>query len=217
MSEQFQLEEQYVISDLETLKVLSDPLRLRILEAMCTGPTTVKHIAEQIGVSPKKLYYHVNLLEEHGLIVVVDTRLVSGIVEKWYHVRACSYTVDKSLLMLTDEDGREFGNLEMALTSLFDAVRSDILQSAREGLIKPLEEDAQRRTLYLERSVSALRPGQRQVLIERLQALLDEFRLDELSEDEDDFELYNFTIMIYPVSKSRVSPDDYPVEDKDDG
>ena len=35
-------------------------------------------------MKPNRLYYHVNLLEEHGLIRVTDTRLVSGIVERTY-------------------------------------------------------------------------------------------------------------------------------------
>lgn len=65
-----------------------------MMEQVCT----VKQIAAKLNIPPTKLYYHFKQLEEHGLIRVVDTRLVSGIVEKLYQARAYSYRVDKGLL-----------------------------------------------------------------------------------------------------------------------
>ena len=59
------------ISDVETIKALSDPLRLRILEVMTAGHDetfTVKRLATSLGVSQTKLYHHVNLLVERELI-----------------------------------------------------------------------------------------------------------------------------------------------------
>ena len=85
-----------MIENLETLKVVADPLRLRILDAFGDKPHTVKQIAKVLEIPPNKLYYHVNMLEEHGLIRVVNTRLVSGIVEKTY--RATAY-----LFVFSDE------------------------------------------------------------------------------------------------------------------
>ena len=73
--------------DIETLRVLADPLRLRMLEVFGQHgrePLTVKEIARSLGEPLTKLYYHVNLLEQHGLIVVASSRLVSGILEKHY-------------------------------------------------------------------------------------------------------------------------------------
>lgn len=196
MSQQFQQEEEYAISDLETLKVLSDPFRMQILEAMCCrGPTTVKSVAEHLGVSPKKLYYHVNLLEKHGLIVVVDTQLVSGIVEKWYQARAFRYAVDKSLLALADERDDQFENLEMLVSGIFDAARSEIIQAARQGLITPDEADAQCSPLFIMRGRVALRPGQLDAFGERLTDLLRDLKNEAA---DGDVEPHGFTIVVYP-------------------
>src|SRR3712207_1417060 len=84
----------YFISDLETLKVVSDPLRLRILECFRGVPATVKDVAAALDMPPTRLYYHVNQLEERGLIHVVETRVVSGIIEKHYQTTAYRLTVD---------------------------------------------------------------------------------------------------------------------------
>src|SRR5688572_24810596 len=89
--------ESYLVTDLETLKVLADPLRLRIRELM-GKPTTVKQVAAKLDLPATKLYYHINLLEKHGLIVLVDTRVVSGIIEKHYQVSAQNVRVAKHLL-----------------------------------------------------------------------------------------------------------------------
>ena len=56
-----------IISDVETLKALSDPVRLRILETMVTAADeawTVKRLAKALGTNTTKLYHHINILED---------------------------------------------------------------------------------------------------------------------------------------------------------
>ena len=81
------VEEEIRISDLETLKVISDPLRVQILEniglASDAGKSTsVKQLSEDLDIPQSKLYYHIKLLEKHDLVYVADTRVISGIIEK---------------------------------------------------------------------------------------------------------------------------------------
>ena len=74
MPDEFQIDnypqpdDKFVINSLETLKVMADPNRLKILEEMIEGPRTVKQLASALETTATKLYYHINLLEEHGLI-----------------------------------------------------------------------------------------------------------------------------------------------------
>jgi DNA-binding transcriptional ArsR family regulator len=73
-----------VIGDVEQLKAISDPLRLRIIELMGEAPVrawTAKELAERLGTKQTKLYHHLALLEERGFIRVAETRVVSGILE----------------------------------------------------------------------------------------------------------------------------------------
>ena len=65
--EDFRPADEFVVKDLETMKVVTHPLRLQILEYLLAQPRTVKEIAEEIGTTPTKLYYHINLLEKHGM------------------------------------------------------------------------------------------------------------------------------------------------------
>ncbi len=91
-----------VIDDLATLRLLSDPLRLRLIEQLGGRPTTVKALARALGIKPNRLYYHVNLLQEHGLIRVTETRLVSGIVERTYGLVARHLAVSDELALPAD-------------------------------------------------------------------------------------------------------------------
>lgn len=127
----FRPAEEQIIEDLETLKVLADPLRLRIRELL-NKPGTVKQIAQTLNIPATKLYYHINLLEKHGLIVVVDSRIVSGIIEKQYQVAAQSVRVDTTLLSATPT-GVE--GLTLSANTLFNDTLTDLLTSFQEGAI----------------------------------------------------------------------------------
>ena len=48
----------FVINDLETLKVVADPVRNQIMEVLEKKPQNVKEVAEKLGLAPSKLYYH---------------------------------------------------------------------------------------------------------------------------------------------------------------
>lgn len=89
--------ETFVIDRPETLKVLADPQRLRLLSEMTDRPRTVKQLAEWLGVPKTRLYYHVRKLEEHGLLQVSDRRVVSGIEERTYEATARNWTVSDEL------------------------------------------------------------------------------------------------------------------------
>jgi len=67
----------FIINDLETLKVVADPVRNQILEVLEKKPQNVKEVADKLGLAPSKLYYHFNMLEKVGLIKVVESRQVA--------------------------------------------------------------------------------------------------------------------------------------------
>src|SRR5215204_4136406 len=94
---EFEPEKEFVLDNLEALKVTADPTRLRLLESLVEKPLTVKEVAKKLDIASTKLYYHINLLEEHGLIRVVKQRVVSGIIEKQYRTRAYSFNVKQAM------------------------------------------------------------------------------------------------------------------------
>ena len=88
----------FTIEDVPTLKAVAEPQRMRLLMLLDEGDLTVKEIAARLGVPPTRLYYHVRILENHGLLRVASTRMVSGIEEKRYAATATSWTISDDLL-----------------------------------------------------------------------------------------------------------------------
>ena len=83
-----ELLEVMLLSDLEQLKTLSDPLRLRVLEQFVLEPRTTKQVAVALGEKPTKLYRHVDALERVGLVRLVTTRRKRGTTERYFRAVA---------------------------------------------------------------------------------------------------------------------------------
>ena len=124
--------EMRVLDDPEVLRLIADPLRLRILELLRQAPHTVTELAELLGVARTRLYYHVRLLESHDLVAVAETHVVAGITEKRYRVTAYRLSVDKSLL---GGLGRDQAPLDVYLSVVLDEVATEIRRAVAAGLI----------------------------------------------------------------------------------
>jgi predicted ArsR family transcriptional regulator len=190
-----ELEDQVVIDDLETLKVLSDPLRMQIAELMSHQPRTVKQVAKELGTTPHKLYYHVKLLEDHGLIRVVETRLVSGIVEKHYQITAKEIVVADGLLSVRKPEGKS--DIEGLISSILDGTKADFIRSLRvrtEGEV-PIEE---RYRSHITREMAKLTRGQAEAICTKLEELVKEFEAYDDEPEQDQRQKYALTTIFYP-------------------
>jgi len=203
---------EYVVNDLDTLKVLADPLRIQIIELVTHEPRTVKHVAAVLDLPPTKLYYHIKLLEEHHLIRVVDTRIVSGIVEKQYQATALSYHVNKTLFSPTSPTGLE--GLDVMLRGLFDDTKADIQESVEAGAIDvqtPENPDEPvNRTLMIARNTLHLTPERAEDFYRRLRALIQEYvGSDEKLSGDPDERTYGLLLTLYPsIRRPAVPPQD---------
>lgn len=194
-----QIADHTVIEDLETLKVLADPLRLSILEYLMK-PSTVKRIAEKLGKPPTKLYYHFNLLEKHNLIQLVDTRVVSGIIEKHYQATAKQYFVAKDLLTPGNIENDE--GLELTLNSIFTDAKNDIFTSMRDGVISSESEAPKNKRMILGQHRLSLTDEQAVELYERVNALFKEFAA--MSDENDHSNKgtpYKSMVILHPSSR----------------
>ena len=129
-----------MIGDIESLRAISDPTRLRILETMVQRQDpawSVKELAAEIGVPPTRLYHHVEQLLERDLIRPVERRIVSGIIETRYRVVAKSFQLDRRLLAGDSEAQRQV--LHDTLVTVFDTARNEIEESIRSGVIDTAE------------------------------------------------------------------------------
>nr|AIA14881.1 Helix-turn-helix domain protein [uncultured bacterium] len=198
----FQPATEFLINNVETLKVAADATRLRIMEALAGRTLTVKQLARILDTTPTKLYYHVNLLESHGLITVTASRIVSGIIEKQYRATAFNLRVDRALMTI---DGRpEQEGIESLLTVIFDATRNDVLSAARHGMIKLEADDPLDRNAIFARAIAHLTRDQFKQLYEQVMTLLHSFK-EEKGEDVAEVPTYGLTVALYPLPEAGTS------------
>lgn len=185
------------IKDLDTLRALSDPLRMQIVELLSEN-LTVKQVAEKLGLVPGKLYYHFNTLEKLGLIEVAETRMVANMVEKVYHASADMLDVDPSLFRFSREGDNE--PLNMAVTSMIDATRDDLIRSfqARQFQLEQGAKEQPRRAI-INRLISRLPEERVAEFQKRLVKLLKEFESEnDKSSSKSDLQPYALTVAFYP-------------------
>jgi DNA-binding transcriptional ArsR family regulator len=171
------IEPERLISDVETLKAISDPLRLKILEVMVAQfgePWSVKELASALDVPQTRLYHHVELLLERDLIRVASQRVVSGIIETRYRVAAMSLRLDHRLLASDDEFA---ASSSAVLANVLDTARGELDVVLREAAASEAASSAPDRPLVT-RGLAKLTPARAAELRGRLEALLAEFEAD---------------------------------------
>jgi DNA-binding transcriptional ArsR family regulator len=128
------------LSDVRQVKVLADPLRIRILEELCTAERTTKQVAERLGEKPTKLYHHVEALERVGLIRLARTRQKRGTIEKYYIAVARQFRTDSRIFSAAPAGtGGEHDALQAMISTVFDRTADEmrrlvVQQGGREGI-----------------------------------------------------------------------------------
>ena len=126
------------ITDLDAVRALTDPTKMKILEAVGPEPRTVKQIATSLKMVPNNLYYHINQLENLNLIKVVSTRVVSGIIEKQYISAARTYTFSRTLISQSNSNPDDVNEvMNKRILSLMDLTTSEVKESMQAGLFEP--------------------------------------------------------------------------------
>jgi DNA-binding transcriptional ArsR family regulator len=83
-----ELPETFHVTTDEQLRAVSNLTRHRIMAVLRFEPATITQIAERVGLAKGSSSYHVRLLERVGLVKVVRTRKVRGVVERYYAMAA---------------------------------------------------------------------------------------------------------------------------------
>lgn len=210
----FQPEDVRLIGDVESLRAISDPTRLRILETMVQRQDpawSVKELAAEMGVPQTRLYHHVEQLLERDLIRPVERRIVSGIIETRYRVVARSFQLDRGLLAGDSEAQRQV--LHDTLVTVFDTARNEIEEAIRTGVIDTAAEAPEERRVVLSRGLARLTPARAAELRRRIKSIEDEF-----GEDVDpDGAAYGVVFAVYPMPRPAEAgaPDEHDATPKE--
>jgi len=194
-----------MIKDAATLKVMADPLRAQIFEALVAEPLTVKRVAEKLGLAPGKLYYHFNLLQRSGLIHVSATRKVANMVESVYQASADELQVDCCLLKSITDEGKD-SLLTLAVGQL-DTTREDLLRSL-QARFQQIEEGAPQhpRLVNVRREVRHIPDERAKEFCTRLSSLVEEFCTAEVPVSTPGSMPYAMTVALYPIFHFDAAP-----------
>jgi DNA-binding transcriptional ArsR family regulator len=186
-----ELADVFEIDDAETFEILADPTRVELLERLIE-PASVSQLAAAMQVPRTRLYHHMRLLEEAGLIRVVQVRQRGAIPEKTYQVTARSYRPSKKLLA-------EYPPRHAAaamVDPLLSTTRADIIRSVTEGRFDLNEHGGYRKGM-LGRHLVVLTAERRHQFLAELKAVLDRYQ-----EHDPDGELVAATLLVYTSSRT---------------
>ncbi|KYC90327.1 hypothetical protein B4102_3835 [Heyndrickxia sporothermodurans] len=97
------MKEVFMIENLEQLKSISDPLRVKIIHLIGMKPLTSQMLSEELNIPRSKIHYHLKELERNGLIEVVKTEQVRNFLQMFYRPVAQSIIASPDLLLKQNE------------------------------------------------------------------------------------------------------------------
>ncbi len=194
------------IASVETLRVVSDPTRMRLMETMVQRqdpPWSVRELAAELQVPQTRLYHHIEQLRSHDIIRPVERRVVSGIIETRYRISAFSFQLDRRLFEGGEDERRTI--LHDTLVAVFDTARDEIETAMRGGALKP-PGSPRDEPLLVVRSVARLTPDRAEEYRRRLKELEDEF--SDPDGDQGGGRAWGVVLALYPLPQAPapVSP-----------
>jgi DNA-binding transcriptional ArsR family regulator len=177
------------IDDLATLKAISDPTRVAIIELLAE-PRSVTQLAEALEVPRTRLYHHIELLQSKGLIQQVEERRVGALTERIYALTAKVFRPSARLLKRGDQGSR----VDALMTLVFDTTKSDLRRAIVSG-------DARLGAgeIGVGRTIANLSPARATEFLRELEALV--ARYDDAHENSEDARPFAFVWAMYPSSR----------------
>ncbi|WP_409273131.1 ArsR/SmtB family transcription factor [Neobacillus sp. SCS-31] len=80
--------------NLEQQKLISTPLRVKIIYLLSEETMTAKQVADELGKTPGSIHYHIQQLYKGGILELAETRENKGIVEKYYRSKATHFNLN---------------------------------------------------------------------------------------------------------------------------
>ena len=129
------MKEILVLRDLECIKAIAHPKRIDILKAFNNLPLSAKQLSQILDEPHAKINYHIKTLYKVGILKLVEEKIKSGIVEKYYYPKAKSILIDKNVINISLEKDDETlpSKFEYIVDLFYQAVEKNLLDE--ENLI----------------------------------------------------------------------------------
>ncbi|WP_353050071.1 winged helix-turn-helix domain-containing protein [Bacillus sp. ISL-41] len=79
--------------NLEQQKLISSPLRVKIIYLLAMNAMTAKQVADELGKSAGSVHYHIQQLYNGGILELEETKENRGIIEKYYRSKATHFNL----------------------------------------------------------------------------------------------------------------------------
>lgn len=104
----------FILETYEQLKVISDPLRTKMLIYLVEQPLTGQMLAKELNLSRAKVLYHLRELEKYGIIQLVKKEERGGNVLKYYQAVARGFIpADHLLTYVESKEATRQSHLEV--------------------------------------------------------------------------------------------------------
>ncbi|HQZ91189.1 MAG TPA: helix-turn-helix domain-containing protein [Thermomicrobiales bacterium] len=190
----FEPADEYVIDSIEKLRVVSNPLRMQIINTLIPAPRTVKEVGDLLDIKSNTLYYHVGELEAAGMIELVGAIVKSGIQHKYYRASGRYYRLLPSLLHIDGEPDERRAGADF-LAGAIEVSARNLRQSVHAGAVKEHPD-----LLRVSRRTIRTTPEQALALRERVGVLEREF----IAADDHDAPLrIEFQFALFPALEDK--------------
>ena len=103
-----------VLRDLECVKAIAHPRRIDILNAFDKEPLSAKQLSEMLDEPHAKINYHIKTLYNVGILELVEEKIKSGIVEKYYYPTANNVVMSRKIIDYTLDPASEDGKVSIS-------------------------------------------------------------------------------------------------------
>ncbi|MEG1312274.1 MAG: helix-turn-helix domain-containing protein [Romboutsia sp.] len=128
------MKEVLVLRDLECIKAIAHPRRIDILKTFEKLPLSAKQLSQLLDEPHAKINYHIKTLYKVGILELVEEKIKSGIVEKYYYPKAKNIVIGKKVIdfSLYNKSDREelcISRFENMSEVFYKAAEKEILET----------------------------------------------------------------------------------------
>jgi len=124
------VEDKKTLTTLDEVKAIADPYKYRILLCFYSmkEPATVKQIADSLKEVPAKVHYHVKKMETLGILKLIYTKEIKGIIAKYYEPTAANFDIKCSKEAMTRNKNLILAESQRLLGEIYDTSKNDFFE-----------------------------------------------------------------------------------------
>lgn len=186
-----------ILKTSEEIKIMSDPLRLTIYKTFHKfgRPATAKEVADELGLAPAKVHYHVQKMLSIAILELDHTQEINGIIAKFFKVTADSFVIDYS--NISDKvKNSVYSKSENLYLSIFNDFRDKFLSSLRSKVKNNSSISTDRSGFVMNDKIS-IKKDEYEAFYGELVGLFEKYG----SDVEDDKELVEYNFLISMIKK----------------